>query len=347
MTDAITTSPLAAALAALEVDEPARPLTASHETAWRAGDWKIKTAPAGTPPAIRLEHEAHVVRLLHTAGLYPVDSAHGRHGNHVWTAIGRLPGRTLWQEYASAREAPLPPDGAQRMLDIALDAFTTLRRLHTAGWRHGDIQPFNMIVGATGNVAFIDWDRAHHPDLLTLPYPYRGGMDHGTAPEIARALADTPPETAVVLTEDAETYGLGAAIRWAFTGETPSTTLRVGPDVSPDVLLDDIATSRHRPTLRNERPWPHPELEALIENATHPDPRHRVGPTPATDRPRTTRPPVDPTPSPREGVSERTGPGTPGAVDGPCARPPASRGRSSRPCNGRKHVDDVGPTSHK
>jgi len=81
------------------------------------------------------------------------------------------------------------------MLDIALDAFATLRRLHTAGRRHGDVQPFNMIVNATGDVASIDPDRAHHPELLPLPYPYRGGVDHGTAPEIACALADTTPDT--------------------------------------------------------------------------------------------------------------------------------------------------------
>lgn len=38
--------------------------------------------------------------------------------------------------------------------------------------------------------------------------------------------------------------------------------------LTPEDLLGDIATARHRVPLARARPWPAPELEALIENAT-------------------------------------------------------------------------------
>lgn len=269
----VTMDPLlATALRHLGIEDPPRPLTQDHTAAWRAGQWKIKTAtePADAAPLL---HEARAVALLHARGLHPVDATSGRLARGAWTAIPWRPGTTLWDWGLAARETPTPGH-ARRLRGIARHAFTALHRLHAAGWRHGDIQPANILVTPDGAIEFIDHDLTHHRDL-PLPGPYRGGMDQSTAPEIARELLDTKPDVDITLTTAAEIYSLGASLRWAWTGHAPATTRLLGPEVSPRDILEDIATGRHRPPLTFELPWADPELENLIEATTTPDPSRR------------------------------------------------------------------------
>jgi len=265
---------LAAAIDALGITDTPRPLTVHHTRAWRVGDWKIKAATEPVPAA-NLLHEAHVVGLLHTRGLYPVVGEHGRVGDGVWTALPWRSGTTLWTWCLPAREGRATPDAGQRLREITRHAFDALDTLHTAGWHHGDIQPTNILVADDEkSVAFIDHDLAQHPDLPAL-VPYRGGMDHPTAPELARLIVDTPPETHIELTDAAETYSLAASIRWAWTGTSPATTRAIGADVTVADLYEDIATGRHRPTWADTRPWPEPELEAFLDARMSLDPGAR------------------------------------------------------------------------
>ncbi|MYS80017.1 hypothetical protein [Embleya scabrispora] len=266
---------LAAALTALDVADEPHPLTAHHTHAWRAGRWKIKTT---TEPATAtlLLHEVHAVRLLHSQGLHAPDGRHGRVGDGVWTAVEFLPGTDLWHWCARGRVPDPPPDFAARLLTVARRAFTALERLNVAGWRHGDLQPWNVLVGPTDEVAFVDHEYTHHPALLPLPHPYRGGMDHATTPDVARRLLSTTPDTHIRLTPADERHALAATLRWAWTGTTPQTTRDVGPDVTLTDLLEDIATGRHRVPLSRQRPWPAPEFEALLQHATHRNPAHRT-----------------------------------------------------------------------
>jgi len=265
---------LSRALHALDVDDRPRPLTGDHPTAWHAGPWKIKTA---TDPAAAaaLAHETAAVRALHRAGLYPVDAHCGHDADGAWSAVGWIAGPTLWEAFAPSRTDTAPEGFAARMLDIAHAAFDALDRLHAHGWHHGDIQPFNIVATAPDRVEFIDLDLTHHARLLPLPVPYRGGMDQATAPETARALLDT--DTAVPLDDRAERYCLGASLRWAWTGTTPADTPFVGPGTTARDVLRDIATLRRRRPLAEARPWADPELEALIDRATLPDPADREG----------------------------------------------------------------------
>jgi len=280
----LTVDPLLGrALRTLDIVDPPRPLTQDHPNAWHAGAWKIKTA---TEPAASaaLVHETAAVRALHRAGLYPVDAESGRDDNGVWSAVGWIAGPTLWDAFAPGRVDTGPDGFPTRMVDIADAAFTALDRLHTHGWLHGDIQPFNIVVTAPDTVEFIDLDLTHHPRLLPLPVPYRGGLDHATAPETARTLLDTDIDTTVPLDDRAEWYSLGASLRWAWTGTTPANTPFVGAGATAHDVLADIATLRRRPPLAEVRPWAAPELEALIDRATRLDPADRATATRAPAR---------------------------------------------------------------
>ncbi|MGW9213421.1 hypothetical protein ACWGR4_41540 [Embleya sp. NPDC055664] len=241
---------LAAALADLDVTDEPHPLTTHHTDAWRAGRWKIKTT---TEPkaATLLLHEAHAVRLLHARGLHPADGRHARVGDGIWTAVEFLPGVDLWQWCARGRLPDPPPDFAPRLTTIAHRVFTALERLNTAGWRHGDLQPWNILIGPGDEPVFVDHEYTHHAGLLPPEGPYRGGMDHATTPGVARRLLHSPPDAHIRL--------------------TPATTRDVGPGVTLDDLLEDIATGRHHVPLADARPWPASELEALIAHATAPD----------------------------------------------------------------------------
>ncbi|WP_331768140.1 hypothetical protein [Embleya sp. NBC_00896] len=193
---------LAAAAHVLDLDETPRRLAPDHPTGWRTAHWKIKTATGDR--VARAHHEAHAVTLLHAAGLYPARGVHGHLGEGVWTAVEWRPGTTVWDLCAPAREGRVPTPGfEQELLDVAHAAFDALARLHTAGWHHGDVQPANIVVTESGDVEFIDLDFTQHPTLLPLPYPYRGGMDHVTAPEIAERLLHTTTDVHLELTDAA------------------------------------------------------------------------------------------------------------------------------------------------
>ncbi|MYW04789.1 lipopolysaccharide kinase InaA family protein [Streptomyces sp. SID3343] len=272
---------LAAAVAALDVPDEPRPLSPYHARAWRTRNWKIKAAgtPAGVAKAL---HEVRAVELLRDAGLTTTTGAHGRIGDEVWTAVTWAPGETLWQWCA---HGATPQDVAPRLRDVADRAFALLGRWHRAGWRHGDVHPGNILITETGDVVFIDHDLTHHRDLLPLPGPYRGGGDQATAPEIARRLLDTGPDVDIELTAAAETYSLGASLRWAWTGQAPATPRAVGADgVTPSDVLTDIVTGRRRVPLAEARPWPDPDLERLVEDTMRLDPSARGTGAPAHSR---------------------------------------------------------------
>ncbi|MYV99238.1 hypothetical protein [Streptomyces sp. SID3343] len=284
---------VSAAVEKLHIDDRPRPLTPRHTTSWRTAHWKIKTVESAADSAPLL-HEVRALALLRDAGLTCVATDQGRVGEGTWTAIGWQEGATLWDWCRPGREGPTGCEGlpgvssrtavhagARLTSKHAHRAFDRLDRLHAAGWRHGDLHPGNIVVTDLGDIEFIDHDLTHHRELLPLPYPYRGGVDHATAPETARQLLDTAPDIGIEPTAAAETYSLGASIRWAWTGVTPSTSRASGPDVDPTDILKDIATGRHRVPLTDSRPWPDPDLEALLDNAMslNPATRTRAFPT--------------------------------------------------------------------
>ncbi|MDT0305382.1 hypothetical protein RM780_00175 [Streptomyces sp. DSM 44917] len=63
-----------------------------------------------------------------------------------------------------------------------------------------------------GRVEFIDYDLAQHDPGLPLPFPYRGGLVHVIAPELAARLLATGEDQHAELTPAAELFALGAAL---------------------------------------------------------------------------------------------------------------------------------------
>jgi hypothetical protein len=236
---------------------------------WRAGPWIIKTAVPGARG--HLAHESAVYELLHAQGRHPGARTGTTAGGGRWLAVPALPGPSLWELFTPARDGSATSAQRGHLRVAARGLFTALRDLHAAGWRHGDVQPENVI-DLGGRVELIDYDLAHHPGL-PLPFPYRAGLVHVIAPETAAALARTGEDEPVELTAAAETYAAGAGLYWAWTGHWP-TGYRGPADGDHRDLYADIAAGRRR-DLTADRPYPDPELEHLITTATAPDPAAR------------------------------------------------------------------------
>jgi hypothetical protein len=186
--------------------------------------------------------------------------------------VPALPGPSLWDRFAPARDGSATPAQREQLRAAAQGMFTALHRLHGAGWRHGDVQPENAVDLGAGRVELIDYDLAHHPDL-PLPFPYRAGLVHVIAPELAAALAATDEDEPVELTAAAEVHAAGAGLYWAWTGRWP-TDYRGPEDGDHRDLCADIAAGRRR-HLAADRPYPDPGMERLITTAMDHDPAAR------------------------------------------------------------------------
>jgi hypothetical protein len=232
---------------------------------YRAGYWKIKTMAA---PALRLHHETCVYQARERHGLCG-SIRHGSLGEGRWLAAPWEPGPTLWDALAPARCGNGSRTSSGLLLRTALNCFAELRRWRGEEWLHGDLQPWNIIVG--DRTVFVDFEFTQHP-RLPLPYAYEGGVAETTAPEVASQLIH--PGKGATLGPEAEAYALGASIRWAWTGFPPA-GLREPGDAGRTRLLRDIAHGRQR-DLREDRPYPFPDLEELIELAIRRDPNRRI-----------------------------------------------------------------------
>ncbi|MFC8710335.1 MULTISPECIES: hypothetical protein [unclassified Streptomyces] len=251
------------ALGALGVDGPTKHLSGRKgANTWRAGDWTVKTAVPGARG--HLGHETAAYGLLQRQGLHP-GAHHGEGEDGRWLAVPWIDGQPLWQVFAPARTGHASDAQRADMRQAARAALAALQQLHERGWLHGDMQTENVILTRGGGIEFIDLDSAHHPDL-PLDHPYRGGLVHVIAPELARQLLSTGEDQHVPLTASAELFALGASLYWAWTGHR-ITDYRGDPTGPHTDLYADIASGRFR-DLTADRPWADPELEQLILAAT-------------------------------------------------------------------------------
>lgn len=260
---------VSAALDALEIDGSPKHLTGRKGAdTWRVDGWTIKTATPGARGD--LAHETAAYDLLHRQGRHP-GNRHGHSERGRWLALPWIDGTPLWDLFAPARENNATDAQRAAMRDGARAALAALQEFHAAGWIHGDMQTENVIITKDG-VAFIDYDRAHHPDLPPAQ-PYRGGLIHVIAPEIAAQLLATDESEHVPLTPTAELYALGASLYWAWTG-VRITDYRGDPAGPHQELYADIADGRRR-DLHTDRPCTDAELEALIQAAVRSNPGSR------------------------------------------------------------------------
>ncbi|MFJ2060649.1 hypothetical protein ACIOMM_32630 [Streptomyces sp. NPDC087908] len=262
---------VADALDALGLDGPPKHLTGRKGSdVWQAGNLIVKTAVPGARGD--LAHETAAYDLLLRQGRHP-GARHGCGDSGRWLALPRLDGPSLWEVFAPARDGQATEAQRTTMREAADASFAALAELHAAGWIHGDVQAENVILAATGPV-FIDYDRARHPNLPSPTAPYRGGLIHVIAPEIAARLLATGDDVDVPLTPAAEVYALGASLYWAWTG-VRITDYRGDPAGTHTDLYADISAGRRR-DITADRPWADAALETLIVTATTPTPEHRL-----------------------------------------------------------------------
>ncbi|MEU6403730.1 hypothetical protein [Streptomyces sp. NPDC046985] len=260
------------ALSALGVDRDPQHLSGRKgHNVWRVGDWTVKTAVPGARG--HLGHETDAYGMLHLQGLHP-GARHGEGEGGRWLAVPWIDGQSLWEVFGPARTGDAADDQRTAMRQAARAALTALQDLHRRGWIHGDMQTQNVILTRDGGIEFIDLDSAHHPDL-PLGHPYRGGLIHVVAPELAQRLLTTGEDQHVPLTADAELFALGASLYWAWTGRRIA-DYRADPAGPHADLYADIAAGRFR-DLTADRPWADPELEQLISAATRPAERGYQG----------------------------------------------------------------------
>ncbi|GIG55727.1 hypothetical protein Lfu02_00990 [Longispora fulva] len=185
----------------------------------------------------------------------------------TWIAVAWIDAPSLHRTFASARDADTP-EGRRTALIAAAAAAGAVARLHTSGWIHRDLQSAHLLCGPTG-ASLVDFAFAQPPTGVRIEpvVPYRGGLVHLDAPELARALLDTGPAADVTMDPPAEVFSLAAVIRTCWTGvwmyDYPE-------DATMTARLSTIAASDRRP-LSTQRPWAWPRLEALLTAGTEPE----------------------------------------------------------------------------
>ncbi|WP_394427026.1 protein kinase family protein [Streptomyces sp. SGAir0957] len=259
-----------AALDALGLDGPPKHISGRKGAhTWKADEWMIKTAVPGARG--HLGHEATVYALLQQQRLHSGSIHQARAKDGQWLAVPWIDGRSVREIFAPAHKGQTTYEERFLMCQSARAALSALMHWHEAGWTHGDMQSENIIYTGT-RATFIDFDNAHHPEL-PLTHPYRGGLVHVIAPELAAELLATGEEQHIPLTPEAELFALGASLYWAWTGER-LTDYQGDPAGPHPQLYADIAAGRFR-SLAADRPYADGELERLIRAAIRTDPRAR------------------------------------------------------------------------
>jgi eukaryotic-like serine/threonine-protein kinase len=141
-------------------------------------------------------------------------------------------------------------------LEILTQVASALQYAHSRGVIHRDVKPANVMVGAFGEVALIDWGVAHHPDhALDSPGAIVGTPGY-MAPEMARG---EPPDART------DVYLLGATLHHVLTGRPRHDEANAAEAIAAALLSEPFEYG-------SEVPSP---LAALCNRATHRDPSRR------------------------------------------------------------------------
>lgn len=126
---------------------------------------------------------------------------------------------TQWIDGVTASEfsRSLPSDSRIRQItEMFRAAASSVRKVHEAGYLHGDIQPVHTIIPPDDSEPIlIDWGLGRRIDDAT---PYSGGFVHYAAPEIAQGMIDKRSDIAYMIS--AEIYSFGAMMALCYSGQT-------------------------------------------------------------------------------------------------------------------------------
>ncbi len=155
-----------------------------------------------------LARETHVARKVTHPHLVPVLAAQLTEPPY-YLAMPLLEGHSLAEQLAAHGQLELP-----LAFWIARQVAEALVAMHTAGWRHGDVKPSNIVVSPCGHATLIDLGFARHADeKLTITDRPLLGTVHYIAPEVLfSALGGETPS---------DIYSLGVTLFEMLTGRLP------------------------------------------------------------------------------------------------------------------------------
>lgn len=126
---------------------------------------------------------------------------------------------TKWIDGATASEFSRgleDGDRTQRLASMFRSVAGVLRKVHHAGYLHGDIQPAHVIISPElTDPVLIDWGLGRR---IIDTVPYSGGFVHYAAPEIAQGMIDERSD--IAYTVSAEIYSFGAMMALCYSGNT-------------------------------------------------------------------------------------------------------------------------------
>lgn len=163
-------------------------------------------------------HEAEILRELDVL----VGNQYVDHGTlpefGAWLLKRWVEGDAATDVAAKLRDRPLT---LAQMLDGMTDLFTRIVAayvpIHDAGILHGDVQPRHILLEpGVDRPVILDWGLARRTDERNAPY--KGGLVHYAAPEVARDMLADLDEIPYGVA--AEVYSLGAMLYFCATGDT-------------------------------------------------------------------------------------------------------------------------------
>ncbi|HKX33393.1 MAG TPA: protein kinase [Blastocatellia bacterium] len=167
-------------------------------------------------PDFRVESIRREGRILERLSFHDIGGYlnHGSDARLSWVV-------TRWIDGQSASELARAMRGDKNNDQNFLRLFSSLIRpvaaLHQLGFLHADLQPNHFIRSTDGAVHLIDFGLTHEigdPDA-----PYKGGLVHFNAPEVARQMIRKSSRTDYGI--KSEIYSLGAILFLLYTGKVP------------------------------------------------------------------------------------------------------------------------------
>jgi serine/threonine protein kinase len=234
---------------------------------------KVSPAPDRTDPLAKavqrreaLIREAQVLREL--GG--PIGErfvAEGDLGPKRWLLTRWVEGDRLGRY---RRLIIVPAEGAERrrlLLDVAVRFLSAVADLHARGYVHGDLQPDHAVRDGSGAIHLLDFELTHRPGDAAVPY--RGGLVHYDAPEVAAGLLAGAER--IRYDEVAEVYAAAAVLFCVAAGAPPGA---YDLEASFEQRLEVIAAGRRRGFTECDS-VAFPELERALEVGLAREPEQR------------------------------------------------------------------------